>query len=85
MGFLDSAKGIFNDFVNSFGANWWLEVTTTQPRCTYYFGPFDQAREAEAACPGYLEDLQQEGAAGIETAIKRCNPKLVTICEGAEE
>ncbi|MEH2162085.1 MAG: DUF1816 domain-containing protein [Nostoc sp.] len=22
---------------------WWVEVNTTVPRCTYYFGPFDIA------------------------------------------
>jgi hypothetical protein len=25
---------------------WWIEITTTQPKCLYYFGPFESFSEA---------------------------------------
>ncbi|NJP08906.1 MAG: DUF1816 domain-containing protein [Leptolyngbyaceae cyanobacterium RU_5_1] len=64
------------DFV---GLAWWVELVTDSPRCIYYFGPFLTEQEAETAKPGYVEDLQQEGAQGITFAIKRCKPARLTI------
>lgn len=58
---------------------WWLEVTTNNPYCIYYFGPFDSEIEAELAQEGYIEDLKQEGAEGIETDIKLYSPRNLTI------
>lgn len=59
---------------------WWIEIFTTQPKCTYYFGPFDRMREAETAISGYLEDLHSELAQGIQTQINNCcQPDLLTI------
>ncbi|HEY9846641.1 MAG TPA: DUF1816 domain-containing protein, partial [Candidatus Caenarcaniphilales bacterium] len=60
---------------------WWLEVKTTQPRCTYYFGPFTSAKEAEQLQGGYLEDLDKEGAKGITAQAKWCQPAELTIIE----
>jgi Domain of unknown function (DUF1816) len=59
---------------------WWLEVITKNPYCTYYFGPYDSAGEAALAQEGFIEDLKQEGAQGIETKIKLYSPKQLTIC-----
>jgi Domain of unknown function (DUF1816) len=56
---------------------------SVQPRCTYYFGPFNNANEAETARPGYIQDLQSEGALGIVTTIKRCKPTQMTVCDDA--
>lgn len=42
--------------------NYWVEILTEEPRCTYYFDPFEQSAEAKAAIPGYVEDLRIEGA-----------------------
>ena len=61
---------------------WWIEVTTHEPDCIYYFGPFDTLEEAELSCAGYVQDLTAEGAQGISTLVKRCHPKAMTI-EGA--
>lgn len=61
------------------GLAWWIEVTTTAPHCTYYFGPFATKSEAESHQSGYLEDLGDEGATGITANIKRCQPKELTI------
>lgn len=58
--------------------NWWVEVTTNDPNCTYYFGPFSNPLEAADMSPGYVEDLTQEGAQGISTIIKRCHPTELT-------
>lgn len=59
----------------------WVEIITDRPRCTYYFGPFSSASEAKVACPGYIEDLKSEGAVGIKFMIKRCRPKVLTVCD----
>jgi hypothetical protein len=57
---------------------WWVEIYTSQPRCLYYFGPFDSASEADYYKSGYIEDLQAEGAEGITTTIKQCRPIILT-------
>ncbi|ACK70196.1 Domain of unknown function DUF1816 [Gloeothece citriformis PCC 7424] len=57
---------------------WWVEISTAQPKCLYYFGPFDSADEAQSHKPGYVEDLQAEGAIGISIDIKQCYPQLLT-------
>lgn len=73
---------MFKNFTTSalekLGLAVWVEVATESPHCTYYFGPFLNANEAEAAKTGYLEDLEAEGATGISVNIKRCNPKKLT-------
>jgi hypothetical protein len=61
------------------GLAFWVEIITDNPRCTYYFGPFMDEKEAQAAKGGYLEDLETEGAQGITVNIKRCKPNNLTI------
>jgi hypothetical protein len=60
---------------------WWLEIQTKAPRCTYYFGPFENAREARAHRMGYVEDLRSEQAVGIAVKVKRCEPSILTIID----
>jgi hypothetical protein len=60
---------------------WWVEVVTDLPRCTYYFGPFDSDKEASSNTPGYIEDLESEGARRVSIRIKQCQPSELTICE----
>lgn len=60
---------------------WWVEIVTDLPRCTYYFGPFDTDKEASSNTPGYIEDLESEGAKRVSIRIKRCHPSELTICE----
>jgi hypothetical protein len=63
------------------GTNWWLEITTINPHCTYYFGPFESDLEAQAAQPGFIADLESEGAKEIVVSLKQCrNPGEKTIC-----
>jgi hypothetical protein len=69
----------FTGLLDFLGFAWWVEVKTESPRCTYYFGPFLTAKEAEAAKPGYVEDLQQESAQGIVAITKRCKPVQLTV------
>ncbi|MEA5509132.1 DUF1816 domain-containing protein [Crocosphaera sp. UHCC 0190] len=57
---------------------WWVEIITTQPRCLYYFGPFDSPEEAQINQGGYVEDLKEEGANGITIKIKQCQPPILT-------
>ena len=75
----------FTNLLNVFGQAWWVEITTDNPRCTYYFGPFLNAKEAEASKFGYIEDLEQEGALNIRVAIKRCKPSVLTIFDDLGE
>jgi hypothetical protein len=60
---------------------WWVEIVTEVPRCTYYFGPFDTDKEASSNIPGYVEDLESEGAKRLSIRIKRCQPSELTICD----
>lgn len=72
-------KQLIIGFIQGFNTSWWAEITTVKPRCVYYFGPFKTSAEAKAAYPGYVEDLNNEGAEGVVVVIKRCNPKKLTI------
>jgi len=57
----------------------WLKITTRQPSCTYYFGPFMNQVEAEHHQHAYIQDLEQEGAIGIAVSIERGHtPKMLT-------
>jgi Domain of unknown function (DUF1816) len=64
------------------GQPWWVEVQTSVPRCTYYFGPFDDLAEARASRAGYVEDLEGEGARDIVVLVKQCQPDVLTIDQG---
>ncbi|NJL49444.1 MAG: DUF1816 domain-containing protein [Leptolyngbyaceae cyanobacterium SM2_5_2] len=72
-------KDIWLNLKNLVSKNWWIEVTTSNPNCTYYFGPFDTAQEAESMQLGYLEDLLQEETSIMQVIIKQCQPKALTI------
>lgn len=61
--------------------SWWIEVFTTQPICIYYFGPFDNPSEANAAQDGYLQDLKREGANIVSVRTHLCQPRKLTIYE----
>jgi Domain of unknown function (DUF1816) len=70
---------IWTNTLDFLGQAWWVEVLTTQPRCTYYFGPFGGVDSATLAVSGYVEDLESESAQGIKTQVKRCHPDRLTI------
>ena len=76
---------IWTNTLNLIGQAWWIEILTAEPRCTYYFGPFAYAGEAEVAITGYVEDLQNELAQGIQTHVKRCKPDRLTIDYALDE
>lgn len=50
--------------------DWWVEITTVEPRCLY--GSFQTPQEAEESSPGYVEDLEAEQTKDIQTIVKRC-------------
>lgn len=58
---------------------WWIKITTEVPKCTYFFGPFDNLAEANQSQSGYIEDLKGEEAQGIKVEIRQCEPKELTI------
>ena len=71
---------IWSRILQFLGRAWWVKITTEQPNCTYYFGPFATGNEADAAKAGYVEDLESESATGIYVSIKqRCQPTYLTI------
>lgn len=67
------------NLLDAFGFAWWVEITTDNPRCVYYFGPFSSAKDAKAHQGGYVEDLDQEGAQNIVVNVKRYKPKNLTV------
>lgn len=79
MTLVDIAKEVFTGFLQELSKAWWVEISTTEPQCIYYFGPFSNSKAAHEAYPGYVEDLQGEGARDIKIIIKRCNPKVLTV------
>lgn len=84
MKLLDNLKNLLPGFQPKLDVAWWVEIVTTEPPCTYYFGPFQNSEEAGAACPGYVEDLESEQAQGIEIKIKYCKPDVLTVFDEAE-
>jgi len=77
-------KEFFIEICNFLGLAYWVEIVTDNPKCTYYFGPFLQEKAASEATEGYLEDIKNEGAAGIKVVIKRCKPGELTIFDEYE-
>jgi len=74
-------KNFFSGLFSFFSTPpWWVKVTTADPNCIYYFGPFDSELEAAQAKPGFVEDLQQEGALQIQTSLHNIpEPQELTI------
>lgn len=72
-------KEFLTNLLNYLGVAWWIEIVTANPSCTYYFGPFLSAKEAEAQKDGYMEDLEEECAQGIKFEILRCKPGQLTV------
>ena len=62
--------------------SWWIEINTSVPLCTYYFGPFNSQAEARDSRTGYVDDLFQEGARDIVALIKHCQPQKLTVDQG---
>jgi hypothetical protein len=79
MSLTNNVKDMFTVLLEQLGMAVWIEVVTDAPRCTYYFGPFSSFPEAEAALPGYREDLEAEGAVVVGLVTRRCKPDLLTI------
>jgi Domain of unknown function (DUF1816) len=76
---LNTIKNLITNFLPTNRQNWWVEITTVEPPCTYYFGPFQNHQEASVMCPGYIEDLQIERAKEIKALIKCCKPDKLTV------
>ncbi len=73
-------KNFFSGLFGFFSNDWWVKITTSEPNCVYYFGPFKNELEAAQAKPGFVEDLQQEGALQIQTSLQNIKkPKELTV------
>jgi len=80
----DLIKALATKVLTQLRLDYWVEIVTEEPCCTYYFGPFEQLAEAQAGIPGYVEDLRGEGAQQIAVTVKRCQPQVLTLCNEAE-
>ena len=78
-------KEILISILQNLGLAWWVEVSTRNPHCIYYFGPFLNGTDAQIASQGYVEDLETENAEGIVVHVKKCKPKHLTIAEDLGE
>lgn len=73
-------KGFLSNLFGGFMNPWWVEISTADPKCLYYFGPFETESEAILHKDGYIEDLEQEGAQQIIVEVKRCaEPEQLTV------
>ena len=73
-------KNFFSGLFDFFSTPWWIKITTAEPNCIYYFGPFESEEEAIAYQPGFIEDLQQENAQQIAASIQRSQaPTQLTV------
>jgi hypothetical protein len=78
---LENTRELFMSYLEKIGIAWWIEIVTEQPKCIYYFGPFDGSYEAQLSSKGYLDDLEQEEAQVIAVDIKPGEPRELTIFE----
>lgn len=73
-------KNFFSSIFSFFFSSWWIKITTAEPNCIYYFGPFNNEAEANQAKPGFIEDLESEGALQIQTSLQQSGePEQLTI------
>jgi Domain of unknown function (DUF1816) len=70
---------MWTSFLDLVGQAWWVEISTDEPKCIYYFGPFANAQVAGLAQTGYVEDLESEHAKVTRLQVKRCKPNRLTI------
>jgi hypothetical protein len=78
-------KELLIRILDIFGLAWWIEIVTEVPRCTYYFGPFLNVKDAQSSQVGYLEDIQNENAIGISVKLGRFKPHNLTVFEDLGE
>ncbi len=73
-------KNTLTTLWENLGLATWIKITTADPPCLYYFGPFLSEQEAQEHQPQFLQDLQEEGAEGIEAEILQCpRPEQLTL------
>ena len=73
-------KKFFSSLFDFFSTPWWIKITTAEPNCIYYFGPFESEEEAISYQSGFIEDLQQENAQEIAASIQRSQaPTQLTV------
>jgi Domain of unknown function (DUF1816) len=77
-------KDLLTRSLNQLGLAWWVSITTENPRCCYYFGPFSSSASAAAHQAGYIADLAGEGATNIQAQVKRMKPEALTVCDVPE-
>ena len=56
---------------NKVGLAWWAQVETSEPKVTYWFGPFMTRRSLNNKLQLFIKDLSEEGAVSINHSIER--------------
>ena len=73
-------KNFLSGLFNFSTTPWWIKITTAEPNCLYYFGPFVSEEEAIQHQPGFIEDLQGENAQQIKASLQRSKaPEQLTV------
>ncbi|MBV5261129.1 DUF1816 domain-containing protein [Synechococcus moorigangaii CMS01] len=72
---------VFYYLKQPYSRDWWLKITTINPFCVYYFGPFPSEKVARCHVAGYQEDLEQEQAQITQIVLNQTMPPAqLTIC-----
>ncbi|MEO6860833.1 MAG: DUF1816 domain-containing protein [Microcoleus sp.] len=70
LGMYVAAFWILTQPMGSRSRQWWVEVDTDLPKCTYYFGPYESKDEASNNTNGYIKYLEKKGTKNISINIK---------------
>ncbi|GAC1461507.1 MAG: hypothetical protein NVS2B14_09150 [Chamaesiphon sp.] len=65
-------KPVKTKFVQNSTSNWWVEITTDEPRHVYHFGYFSTLKAANIACIRYIEKIENLGAQVLKIDMKQC-------------
>ena len=65
-------KKLIRNFGNKLGLAWWAKIETSQPSCTYWFGPFITKRSLKENISSFIKDLSDEGSKNIKHSLVRC-------------
>ena len=82
--FTDAIEDLTTLVESKINRPYWIKISTIEPKCIYYFGPFSSYPEARQMQNGYVEDLMSEQAVGISVKIERCMPTKLTIYDEEE-
>ena len=69
---MDLFRG-FRALFNVIGFAWWAKVETSEPKVTYWFGPFLTRRSLVGKLSAFSQELSIEGSHSIKHQLVRCH------------